>query len=180
MTEEVGIVFYGEIKKCDIANGIGVRVSLFVSGCTHHCKGCFNPETWSFDYGKPFTEETEEEIFRLLNPPYISGLTLLGGEPLEHENQEALAPFLKRVKDRFPGKTIWCYTGYLFEEDILNRMLAEWECTKDILNCLDVLVDGPYVEEEKEIGLRFRGSKNQRIIDVKRSLKEGKTKLWED
>ena len=173
-------MFYGEIKKCDIANGIGVRVSLFVSGCTHHCKGCFNPETWSFDYGKPFTEETEEEIFRLMEPPYISGLTLLGGEPLEYENQQALAPFLKKVKDRFPGKTIWCYTGYLFEEDILNRMLVEWECTKAILDCLDVLVDGPYVEEEKELGLRFRGSKNQRIIDVKRSLKEGKTKLWED
>lgn len=173
-------MYYGEIKKCDIANGIGVRVSLFVSGCTHHCKGCFNPETWSFDYGRPFTEETEEEIFRLLEPPYISGLTLLGGEPLEYANQQVLAPFLKTVKDRFPGKTIWCYTGYLFEEDILNRMLSEWEYTKDILNCIDVLVDGAFVEEEKELGLRFRGSKNQRIIDVKRSLKEGKTKLWED
>lgn len=171
---------YGEIKKCDIANGIGVRVSLFVSGCTHHCKGCFNPETWSFDYGKPFTEETEEEILRLLQPPYISGLTLLGGEPMEYENQQALAPFVKKVKERFPGKTIWCYTGYLFEEDILHRMLPEWECTRDILSCLDVLVDGPFVEEEKELGLRFRGSKNQRIIDVKRSLTEGKIKLWED
>ena len=176
---EVGIVYYGEIKKCDIANGIGVRVSLFVSGCTHHCKGCFNPETWSFDYGRPFTEETEEEILRLLEPPYISGLTLLGGEPMEYENQRALAPFVKKVKERFPEKTIWCYTGYLFE-DILNRMLLALECTKDILNCLDVLVDGPFVEEEKELGLRFRGSKNQRIIDVKKSLTEGKIKLWED
>lgn len=176
---EVGIVYYGEIKKCDIANGIGVRVSLFVSGCTHHCKGCFNPETWSFDYGRPFTVETEEEIFRLLKPPYISGLTLLGGEPMEYENQQALAPFVKKVKERFPEKTIWCYTGYLFE-DILNRMLPAWDCSKDILNCLDVLVDGPFVEEEKELGLRFRGSKNQRIIDVKKSLSEGKIKLWED
>ncbi len=176
---EVGIVYYGEIKKVDIANGIGVRVSLFVSGCTHHCKGCFNPETWSFDYGRPFTEETEEEIFRLLEPTYISGFTLLGGEPMEYENQRALAPFVKKVKERFPEKTIWCYTGYLFE-DILNRMLPAWECTKDILNCLDVLVDGPFVEEEKELGLRFRGSKNQRIIDVKKSLTEGKIKLWED
>ena len=176
---EVGIVYYGEIKKVDIANGIGVRVSLFVSGCTHHCKGCFNPETWSFDYGRPFTEETEEEIFRLLEPTYISGFTLLGGEPMEYENQRALAPFVKKVKERFPEKTIWCYTGYLFE-DILNRMLPAWECTKDILNCLDVLVDGPFVEEEKELGLRFRGSKNQRIIDVKKSLTKGKIKLWED
>ena len=170
---------YLEIKNYDIANGPGVRTSLFVSGCTHHCKGCFNPETWSFDYGRPFTEETEEEIFRLLEPPYIHGFTLLGGEPLEYENQRALAPFVKKVKERFPEKTIWCYTGYLFE-DILNRMLPNWECTKDILNCLDVLVDGPFVEEEKELGLRFRGSKNQRIIDVKKSITEGKIKLWED
>lgn len=172
-------MYYGEIKKCDIANGIGVRVSLFVSGCTHHCKGCFNPETWGFNYGRPFTRETEEEIFRLLEPPYISGLTLLGGEPMEYENQRALAPFVKKVKERFPEKTIWCYTGYLFE-DILNRMLPAWKCTQDILNCLDVLVDGPFVAEEKELGLRFRGSKNQRIIDVKKSLTEGKIKLWED
>ena len=171
---------YGQIKKVDIADGIGVRVSLFVSGCTHHCKGCFNPETWDFEYGEPFTKETEDRILKLLEPPYISGLTLLGGEPLEYANQAVLAPFVKRVRDRFPGKTIWCYTGYRYEEDILDRMLIEWEYTKDLLECLDVLVDGPYLEEEKEIDLRFRGSKNQRIIDVKKSLKEGKTILWED
>ncbi len=171
---------YGEIKKCDIANGIGVRVSLFVSGCTHHCRGCFNPETWDFHYGRPFLPETEELILSLLEPPYISGLTLLGGEPLEYANQAVLAPFLKKVKDMFPEKTIWCYTGYLFEEDVLNRMLPSWEYTRDILDCLDVLVDGPFLEKEKNISLRFRGSDNQRIIDVKRSLKEGKTKLWEE
>lgn len=171
---------YGEIKKCDIADGIGVRVSLFVSGCTHHCKGCFQPQTWSFDYGEPFTKEVEDKIIQYLEPSYISGLTLLGGEPLEYVNQEVLTPFVKRVKERFPDKTIWCYTGFIFENDVLGRMLPKWKYTKDFLNCIDVLVDGPFIEEEKQLNLRFRGSKNQRIIDVKKSLQESKTVLWED
>ena len=171
---------YGSIKKCDIANGTGVRVSLFVSGCTHHCKGCFNEETWSFDYGEPFTKEVEERILKALEPSYISGLTLLGGEPLEYVNQQVLAPFLKRVRETYPQKTIWCYTGYLYEKDILNRMVKKWQYTRDIIEMIDVLVDGPFIEEEKQIDLRFRGSRNQRIIDVKKSLIEGKTILWED
>lgn len=171
---------YGSIKKCDIANGTGVRVSLFVSGCTHHCKGCFNEETWSFDYGEPFTKEVEDRILKALEPSYISGLTLLGGEPLEYVNQQVLAPFLKRVRETYPQKTIWCYTGYLYEKDILNRMVKKWQYTRDILEMIDVLVDGPFIEEEKQIDLRFRGSRNQRIIDVKKSLIEGKTILWED
>ena len=132
-------MYYGEIKKCDIANGPGVRVSLFVSGCTHHCKGCFNEETWSFEYGKPFTEETEEQILKLLEPSYISGLTVLGGEPMEYMNQEVLFPFLKKVKERFPEKSIWCFTGYVYEKDILHRMIPKWKYTKKMLeqNCGD-------------------------------------------
>ena len=171
---------YGAIKKCDIANGIGVRVSLFVSGCTHHCRGCFNQETWNFDYGDPFTEETEEQILALLEPSYISGLTILGGEPLEYVNQEALASFVKKVKSRYPDKTIWCYTGYVYEKDILGRMMKKWRYTRDIIESIDVLVDGPFIEEQKQIDLRFRGSGNQRLIDVRKSLKEGKTIIWED
>ena len=165
-------MYYGEIKKCDIANGPGVRVSLFVSGCTHHCKGCFNEETWSFEFGQPFTAETEEQILKLLEPSYISGLTVLGGEPMEYMNQEALLPFLEKVKERFPEKTIWCFTGYVFEKDILNR--------KKMLEQIDYLVDGPFVEAKKDITLRFRGSSNQRIIDVKKSLETGEVVLWEE
>lgn len=171
---------YGAIKKRDVANGIGVRVSLFVSGCTHHCKNCFNEETWNFDYGSPFTEETEEEILKLLEPSFVKGLTILGGEPLEYVNQEALAPFLMKVKERYPNKGIWCYTGYVFEKDILGRMMKKWKYTREIMSCLDVLVDGPFIEEEKKIGLRFRGSENQRLIDIPKSLQTGETVLWED
>ena len=157
-------MYYGEIKKCDIANGPGVRVSLFVSGCTHHCKGCFNEETWSFEYGKPFTEETEEQILKLLEPSYISGLTVLGGEPMEYMNQEVLFPFLKKVKERFPEKSIWCFTGYVYEKDILHRMIPKWK----------------FVMEKKNISLKFRGSSNQRIIDVKKTLETGEVVLWEE
>lgn len=173
-------MYYGEIKKCDIANGPGVRVSLFVSGCTHHCKGCFNEETWSFEFGQPFTAETEEQILKLLEPSYISGLTVLGGEPMEYMNQEALLPFLEKVKERFPEKTIWCFTGYVFEKDILNRMLPKWKYTKKMLEQIDYLVDGPFVEAKKDITLRFRGSSNQRIIDVKKSLETGEVVIWEE
>ena len=171
---------YAEIKNFDIANGFGVRVSLFVSGCPHHCKGCFNEETWSFEFGQPFTAETEEQILKLLEPSYISGLTVLGGEPMEYMNQEALLPFLEKVKERFPEKTIWCFTGYVFEKDILNRMIPKWKYTKKMLEQIDYLVDGPFVEAKKDITLRFRGSSNQRIIDVKKSLETGEVVLWEE
>ena len=171
-------MYYGTIKKSDIANGTGVRVSLFVSGCTHHCKGCFNEETWNFMYGQEFTKETEEEILKLLSPSYVSGLSLLGGEPLEFVNQQALLPFLEEVKRRYPEKTIWCYTGYLFEKDILNHMVPKWKITGRILELLDVLVDGPFIEEQKYITLLFRGSSNQRLIDVPKSLASGETILW--
>lgn len=165
---------YGAIKAIDIANGIGVRVSLFVSGCTHHCKGCFNAETWDFNYGKKFTCETEDEIIALLEPDYIRGLSVLGGEPMEPQNQRVLMPFLKRVKKIYPQKDIWCYSGYLFDKEIILGR-AHCEATDEMLSLIDVLVDGRFVEEKKNIRLKFRGSENQRIIDVPKSLKCGKT-----
>ena len=165
---------YGEIKICDIANGEGVRISLFVSGCTHHCKECFNPETWDFSYGKPFDEEAQERILSGLAPDYIDGLSLLGGEPFEPANQRALLPFLRRVRERFPQKSIWCYTGYTLESDLLSESRARCECTDEMLSCLDVLVDGEFVLEKKNISLPFRGSENQRIIDVKKTLAQGR------
>ena len=171
---------YADIKRVDVANGEGVRVSVFVSGCNHHCKGCFNEETWSFEFGQPFTAETEEQILKLLEPSYISGLTVLGGEPMEYMNQEALLPFLEKVKERFPEKTIWCFTGYVFEKDILNRMIPKWKYTKKMLEQIDYLVDGPFVEEKKDITLRFGGSSNLRIIDVKTSLEPGDVVLWDE
>ncbi len=169
---------YGEIKNCDIADGIGVRVSLFVSGCRHHCKGCFNPETWSFDYGKEFTKDTEEQLLRMLKPSYIRGLTLLGGEPFEPENQRVLTGFLKRVRAEYPDKDIWCYTGYLFDKELLKESAARCEFTDEMLGMIDVLVDGEFVLEKKNIRLKFRGSENQRVIDVKKSLSEGKVVLF--
>lgn len=171
---------YAEIKTCDIANGPGVRVTLFVSGCTHRCQNCFNEETWDFHYGKPFTAETENMLLSALRPAYIKGLTLLGGEPLEYSNQQGLLPFVRRVRKELPEKDIWCYTGYTFESDVLGRMCVEREETRELLPCLDVLVDGEFVQELKDLGLRFRGSSNQRIIRVQESLREGRTILWED
>lgn len=165
---------YAEIKKTDIANGTGVRVSLFVSGCTHHCKGCFNAETWDFDYGKEFTEKTEEELMQALKPDFITGLTVLGGEPFEPDNQRRLVPFLKKVRAAYPKKTIWCYSGYLLDEELLKESRARCEVTDEMLSLLDVLVDGEFVLEQKDISLRFRGSANQRIIDVPKTLQEGK------
>ena len=165
---------YGEIKKYDIADGPGVRVTLFVSGCRHHCKGCFNAETWDFHYGNPYTEKTEKEILDALNHPYIAGLTLLGGEPFEPSNQRALVPFLKRVREKYSDKTIWCYSGYLFDKELLSDSRARCECTDEMLSMIDVLVDGEFVEALHDISLAFRGSSNQRIIDVKASLKENK------
>lgn len=168
---------YGNIKYYDIANGEGVRTSLFVSGCTHHCKNCFNPETWDFRYGKPFTKQVEDEIIKSLKPDYINGLTLLGGEPMEKANQRALLPFLKRVRESCPQKTIWCYSGYLFDSELLNESRARCEVTDQMLSLIDILVDGEFKEEQKDITLRFKGSANQRIIDVQKSLKEGKVVL---
>ena len=158
---------YAAIKNLDIANGPGLRVSLFVSGCTHRCPGCFNEIAWDFNYGESFTDETISYILSLLEPAHIEGLTLLGGEPFEPENQQVLTPFLQRVKQKFPQKTIWCYTGGILERDILS---ATGRCntpfTEQMLSCIDVLVDGPFVESEKDITLQFRGSRNQRILNA--------------
>lgn len=169
---------YAGIKKLDVANGPGLRVTLFVSGCTHHCRGCFNKETWDFNYGSPFTEETQKEIIEELARPQIAGLTLLGGEPLERVNQQGLLPLLKQVKTAFPQKPLWCFTGYDFEKDVLGKMLPEWEETEEFLSYLDILVDGEFVEEKKDLNLRFKGSSNQRTIMVPESLKEGRIVLW--
>lgn len=166
---------YARIKDCDIADGEGVRVSLFVSGCTHHCVGCFNKETWDFDYGKPFTKEVEDKILKLLSKDYITGLTLLGGEPFEVCNQEALYNLLVRVKAEFPDKDVWCYTGYTFEDLLDDEGTVNTKYTKGMLSFIDVLVDGEFMLERKSLGLTFKGSDNQRIIDVKESLKKGIT-----
>ena len=168
---------YATIKNCDIANGPGVRVSLFVSGCTHRCPGCFNEVAWDFGYGEPFTQETIDHILNLLKPDYIQGLTLLGGEPFEPQNQGAVVELLRQVKKACPGKSIWAFSGYLFEKDILSGRLGD---TSEYLSYLDVLVDGPFVEAKKNLSLRFRGSENQRLIDVPASLKTGVTVLWQD
>ncbi len=174
-------MYYGEIKKTDIANGIGVRVSLFVSGCTRHCKNCFNAETWDFCYGQPFTEQTEEAILEWMRPGYIDGLTVLGGEPFEPANQRALLPFLKRVRQTFPQKSIWCFTGNTLESDLLREGgRARCEVTDELLRQVDVLVDGAFVEALKDITLRFRGSSNQRILDVPRTLERGEAVLWDE
>lgn len=170
---------YATIKKHDTANGPGVRVAFFVSGCTHHCPGCFNPETWDFAYGKPFTKEVEEEIITALSPSYIKGLSLLGGEPFEPENQGAVLSLLRRVKEAYPTKSVWCYTGYNFESDILTGKLGEWLVTEELLSYLDVLVDGEFHLAEKNPNLRFRGSDNQRIIRVQESLAADEIVLWE-
>lgn len=171
---------YATIKNCDIANGPGVRVSLFVSGCTHHCKGCFNQEAWDFHYGKPFTQETIDRILAMLAPGYIRGLTLLGGEPFEPENQGPIVELLRQVKATYPEKSVWAFSGYLFDRDILPGKLGDPAITREYLGYLDVLVDGPFVETKKDLALRFRGSSNQRLIDVPKTLKEGKIVLWED
>lgn len=170
---------YAEIKNCDIANGPGVRVSLFVSGCTHHCPGCFNEVAWDFGYGEPFTEEVENRILGMLKPSYIKGLTLLGGEPFEPQNQEPIVKFLRKVKKQYPDKSIWAFSGFLYET-ITSGKLGDWGITKEYLSYLDVLVDGPYIEAKKNLSLRFRGSENQRLIDMPATLKENRIVLWED
>lgn len=170
---------YATIKKHDIANGTGIRVSLFVSGCTHHCKGCFNPETWDFNYGSEYTEATQNEILQALAPSYIKGLTLLGGEPFEPQNQPTLLKLCKKVKEQYPNKTIWCYTGYNYEMDILAGRLGDHDITDALIHLIDVLVDGPFVEAKKDLRLRFKGSSNQRIIDVPNSLAHDEIVLWD-
>ena len=172
---------YMDIKKCDIANGIGIRTSLFVSGCTHHCEGCFNPETWDFNAGKPFTEKEADKIIELCKGDHIAGLTLLGGEPLEFVNQQGLLPLVKRFKETYPDKTIWCYTGYDFEKDVLNKMFYQWDdFTPELISYIDIIVDGEFMEDKKVLDLRFRGSTNQRIIDVQKTLEEKKLVLWDE
>ena len=168
---------YAEIKNCDIANGPGVRVSLFVSGCTHRCPGCFNEIAWDFDYGQPFTQDTVDNILNMLQPDYVKGLTLLGGEPFEPQNQGAIVELLRQVKAANPEKSIWAFSGYLFEKDILSGRLGD---TSEYLSYLDVLVDGPFIEAKKNLSLRFRGSENQRLIHVPASLAAGEVVLWED
>ena len=170
---------YANIKWYDVANGPGVRVSLFVSGCRNHCKNCFNPETWDFDYGQPFTEEVEDKILKAMEPDYIKGFTLLGGDPFEPENCAALVPFMKRMRKLYPEKSVWCFTGYDYERDLLMGKKGDAETVLKLLRTLDVLVDGRFVEELKDLNLRFRGSSNQRIISVKESLKKDKIVLWD-
>lgn len=167
-------MYYGEIKDCDIANGTGVRVSLFVSGCTNHCKNCFQPQTWAFDYGEPFTEETEELLISLLDKSYICGLTVLGGEPFEPPNQKVLLPLLTKIKKIYPNKTIWIYSGFTYEELICETSYAHCNETIDILALSDVLVDGRYDDDLKDLSLKFRGSSNQRLINVPETLKQNK------
>ena len=168
---------YATIKNCDIANGPGVRVSLFVSGCTHHCPGCFNEVAWDFGYGEPFTQQTIDTILDMLRPDYIRGLTLLGGEPFEPENQGAIVELLRQIKREMPQKSIWAFSGYLFEKDILSGRLGD---TREYLSYLDVLVDGRFVEAQHDISLRFRGSSNQRLLDVPKSLAAKAPVWWED
>ncbi len=173
-------MYYGELKKCDIANGIGVRVTLFVSGCTNRCPGCFQPQTWDFRYGKPFTDEIKEEIFAELDKSYVDGLTLLGGEPFEPENQRTLLPLLREVRQKYPGKTVWCFTGFRLDDELLCQgSHPRCEATDDMLACIDVLVDGRFREELKDISLQFRGSRNQRIIDMNQTRRTGVITLWD-
>lgn len=171
---------YATIKNCDISNGPGVRVSLFVSGCTHKCKGCFNEVAWDFNYGEPFTEEVEDRLIEMLSPDYIKGLTLLGGEPFEPSNQGPLVHFLRKVKAKYPEKSIWAFSGYLFDRDLVAGNVGDSKVTEEFLSYLDVLVDGPFIQSRKNLMLRFRGSDNQRLIDVKKSLDQGEIVLWED
>lgn len=171
---------YATIKWYDISNGPGVRVSLYVSGCRNHCKNCFNPETWDFNYGEPFTEEIEDKIIEGLKPDYIKGFTLLGGDPFEPENQKVLAPFLEKLRVVYPEKSFWAFTGYDYEKDLLTGKLGDVDTVMRMLGCLDVLVDGRFVEDLKDLNLKFRGSSNQRIILLKPSLKEKKIVLWDE
>ena len=170
---------FADIKQNDAANGPGIRVSLFVSGCRHMCKNCFNKDAWDFNYGEPYTEAETEKIIEAMRPDYIKGFSLLGGEPFEKENQAVLCEVLEKIRKAYPEKTIWCYTGYDFEKDLLSGRLCDKMITDRMLSCIDILVDGKFVEEKKNLKLRFKGSENQRIIDVKKSLQENRIILWE-
>ncbi len=170
---------YEQIKYCDVANGPGVRTSLFVSGCSHHCPGCFNEIAWDFNYGKPFTQDTIDSIIESLKPDYIQGLTLLGGEPFEYSNQKGLLPLVRQVREVLPQKDIWCFTGFLFDKDIIENMCKKWKETNELLSYIDVLVDGRFVEELKNLNLKFKGSENQRTILVNESLKSGNVILYD-
>lgn len=169
---------FASIKNFDVANGVGVRVSLFVSGCNHHCEGCFNQEAWDFNYGKEFSDDELNKIIDMLKPNYIKGLTLLGGEPLELVNQEGILPLVRKVKEIYPDKTIWCYSGFTFDQ--IMKMCDKWDITKELITYFDVLVDGKFELKNKDLSIRFRGSSNQRIIDMKESLKTKEVILWNE
>ena len=174
-------MYYGAIKKSDIANGEGIRTTLFVSGCRNKCKNCFNPETWSFTYGELFTDDVKEEILKTFNSPFVAGLTILGGEPMEPENQSELLPLFREFKKRYPDKTLWVYTGNLYEE-LTAGVGNHFKCTEDteeLLSYIDILVDGRYEEEKKRLGIRFRGSENQRIIDMNKTRQTGNIVIWD-
>ncbi|WP_416177139.1 anaerobic ribonucleoside-triphosphate reductase activating protein [Dialister sp.] len=170
---------YANFKQYDIANGPGIRFSLFVSGCTHHCKGCFNPETWDFNYGKPFTKDVEDFILKEVGHEFYEGMTLLGGEPMEPVNQKGLLPLVKRFKEMYPQKTLWCFTGYLYDRDLLGHFAKVMPETMELLKRIDVLVDGEFMLDKKDVTLLFKGSSNQRTIDVPKSLKAGKIITWD-
>ncbi len=171
-------MYYAEIKNCDIANGEGVRVTLFVSGCTNRCEGCFQPQTWDFCYGEPFTKEVEDKILKMLGASYIHGLTLLGGEPFEPENQRALLPFVKRVREAYPEKNIWAFTGFTIERLWNDEPHPRCEATDELLSLIDVLVDGKFDLSKKNIRLKFRGSENQRVLNLPKTLKAKTPVLW--
>ncbi len=174
-------MYYGEIKNCDIANGVGVRVTLFVSGCTNRCKGCFQPQTWDFNFGSPFTDETADELIRLLSPGYIRGLTILGGEPFEPVNQPALLELLRRVKAELPQKDVWIFSGFRYDDELTRE--GAYPCrteTAELLSLCDILVDGRFEEDKKNISLKFRGSENQRIIDLNETRRQGRLTLWDE
>ena len=164
---------YAGIKYCDIANGTGCRTVLFVSGCRNACKGCFQPQTWDFGYGEPFDEKVQEEVLKSLEPDYITGITVLGGEPFEPENQKELVPFMRKVVARYPNKNVWAFTGYIYDKDLVAGGRRHTEDTDELLSMIDVLVDGPFQEEKKDITLKFRGSSNQRILDLKETIRKG-------
>ena len=165
---------YAGIKYCDIANGTGCRTVLFVSGCRNACKGCFQPQTWDFGYGEPFDEKVQEEVLKSLEPDYITGITVLGGEPFEPENQKELVPFMRKVVARYPNKNVWAFTGYIYDKDLVAGGRRHTEDTDELLSMIDVLVDGPFVEELKDITLKFRGSSNQRVLDLRETIRTGK------
>ena len=171
---------YGNIKNYDIADGEGVRVTLFCSGCTNRCEGCFQPETWDFCYGKEYTKETEDQLIQMLTNPNIQGLTLLGGDPFEPSNQRTLMTLLRRVKQELPTKDVWAYTGFVYEQDLLEGQRKHTEVTDEMLSYIDVLVDGPFVIDEKDISLYFRGSTNQRVIDMPKTLKSGNVVIYHE